>query len=164
MFSRALLNDQSYLPSESGMVEIVKGFFRWNNPFCPYSNTNTNNIMSIDITRCCLLMYLFLISASYGQGKTLNVTRLDFTGISGFTLSPVVENPLTFWNFTFYIFLFTDLGFLCEDGWLLYRAQCYLYSNDAQNWYKARQICQDLGLGADLAQVRDVNVDNFLFS
>ena len=56
----------------------------------------------------------------------------------------------------------SDGGFLCEDGWILYRDQCYLLSDYSTNWYAARRDCQDFGLGADLAQVRVQEVDAFL--
>ena len=60
--------------------------------------------------------------------------------------------------------LASDGGFVCEDGWLLYRDQCYLFTTYARNWYAARRECQDLGLDADLAQIRVPEVDAFLLS
>ena len=62
-----------------------------------------------------------------------------------------------------FVVLASEGGFVCEDGWLLYRDRCYFFSTYARNWYAARQECQDFGLDADLATIRVPEVDAFLF-
>ena len=100
--------------------------------------------------------YLLFISHTQGQGKCLTLLVRVFRDESKEIKNVATQKRI--------ILLASEGGFVCENGWLLYRDQCYLFTTYARNWYAARQECQDLGLDADLAQIRVPEVDAFLLS